>query len=401
MLSVLVLSMAAGVPVFAREGGDDRSSQAVRIGASRMQIASFRDSYAQTGFHACTVEWDFLTQGTAGSFSGAYNHPVFGIGLSYNSLDEVRFAREDGHFAPMAVLYGSMSRDLFRKGPVAFGYDLALGLSYSDGYYNPLTNAANGFFSSPVLLYAAGGSHLTWQVGKRVDLQAEITVRHHSSARFSYPNSGLNYWGGGLSARYHFQDRPRRPDTGIRSPRIAPDQYEKGWRFELYAGGGVHACAAEWNACAETLDAETLAATRLRRWPMGSLGFDALYRLSGRLVLGATVNAFYASNSERLKWADGILYGEDAVSQSKGYDAFSCGVGAVQEIFYRDLAFYLQEGVYLYKRAGIHADHGRIYERAGFRYYPRRLSPVFFSVCIKAHRFKADYLDFSVGLRLR
>lgn len=396
--AALIFGLSFATPVSAREGD---MPQALRIGASGMQIASFRNAYVRTGFHSCTVEWDFVTHGTEGSFAAAYNHPVFGIGLSYNSLDEVHFAGESGHYAPMLALYGNMARDLFRQGPFAFGYDFALGFSYSSGYYDPVTNGANWFFSSPVLIYAAVGSHLTWQVGKRFDLQADITVRHHSSARFAYPNGGLNYWGGGLSARYYFQDRPSYERSGLTGPRITADRYERGWSYEVYAGGGVHACAAEWKACCETLDLQTLAATKLRRWPMASLSFDALYRLSGRFALGATVNGFYTSNSKRLEWADGILYGEDAVSQSKGYAPLSCGVGAVQEIFYGDLAFYFQEGFYLFKRAGIHADHGRIYERAGLRYYPRRLSPFFVSACIKAHRFKADYLDFTLGVRFR
>lgn len=397
-LALLLAALMLSPSSFAQERN---TPQALRLGATGMQIGSFRSSYTRTGFHSCTVEWDFVTHGTDGSFAAAYNDPIFGIGLSYNSLDEVRFVGDNGHYAPMLALYGSMARDLIRRDPFAFGYDLAVGFSYSSGYYDPVTNGANWFFSSPVLFYAAGGGHLTWQVGRRLDLQADITVRHNSSARFAYPNGGLNYWGGGLSARYHFQDRPRYSRSGLTGPRIAEDHYERGWSYEVYAGGGVHACAAEWQACAETMDVQTLAETHLRRWPMASLSFDTIYRISGRFALGATVNGFYMSNSERLQWADGILYGEDAVSESKGYAPFACGMGAVQEVFYGDWAFCFQEGVYLYKRAGIHADHGRIYERAGLRYYPRRLSPLFLSASIKAHFFKADYLDFAVGLRFR
>ena len=162
----------------------------------------------------------------------------------------------------------------------------------------------------------------------------------------------------------------------------------------------MHACAAEWLATSKTVDRETLAATHLRKWPMGSLGFDAIYRISGRFGVGASASAFYCSNMEALKWADGIIYGEEAASAAS-YAPFSFGAGAVQEVFYKRTAFYLQEGYYFYRKSGIHADHGRLYERAGLRLYPRRIEPFFFSVCIKAHRFKADYMDFTVGIRFR
>lgn len=394
--------MAASLPpATAQEAGDARPGIAVRAGADRMTIGSFRDSYTSLGFNSYTLEWDFVTRGEDGSFSAAYNRPVFAIGLTYNGLDEVKFRSQNGHYSGMVAAYGSISRDLvrfFRR--FSFGYDLSLGLSYSDGYYHPVTNRSNWFFSSPVLMYVAGGGHLTWRVASRIDLVADISVRHNSSARFAYPNGGLNYWGGGLSARYHFTDRPEQGRNGIRTPRISEGLYEKGWSYELYAGGGVHACAAEWLATSKTVDRETLAATHLRKWPMGSLGFDAIYRISGRFGVGASASAFYCSNMEALKWADGIIYGEEAASAAS-YAPYSFGAGAVQEVFYKRTAFYLQEGYYFYRKSGIHADHGRLYERAGLRLYPRRIEPFFFSVCIKAHRFKADYMDFTVGIRFR
>lgn len=389
----------AGAPVAAQGPGDGPGS-AIRAGADRMTIGSFRDSYTSLGFNSFNLAWDFVTRGEAGSFSAAYNRPVFSIGLTYNTLDDVVFRSGRGHYSPMVAAYAGIGRDLLRYGPFSLGYDISLGLSYSDGYYDPVENPSNWFFSSPVLFHAAGGGHITWELARRLDLIADISVRHSSSARFAYPNGGLNYWGGGLSARYHFQDRKPALGRGFRTPRIDDALYEKGWSYELYAGGGVHACAAEWLATSKTVDRETLAATHLRRWPMGSLGFDAIYRLDGRFALGANASAFYCSNMEALRWADGIIYSEEEAAASS-YAPFSVGLGAVQEIFYKRTAFYLQEGYYLYRKAGIHGYHGRLYERAGLRLYPRRIEPFFLSVCIKAHRFKADYMDFTLGIRFK
>lgn len=373
---------------------------AVRAGADRMTIGSFRDTYSSLGFNSYTLALDFVTRGEAGGFSAAYNHPIFSIGLTYNTLGDVVFRNPTGHYSDMVAAYGAISRDLLRYGRFSMGYDLALGLSYSDGYYHPVNNGPNWFFSSPVLMYVAGGGHVTWQVARRLDLIADISVRHNSSARFSYPNGGLNYWGGGLSARYHFQDRKPAQGNGFRTPHVSGDLFEKGWNYEIYVGGGVHACAAEWLAMSMTVDNETMAETHLRRWPMASIGFDAIYRLSGRIGLGAATDAFYCSNMEALRWADSIIYGEEEAAASS-YAPFSFGAGAVQEIFYNHTAFFLQEGFYLYRKAGIHGYHGHLYERAGLRLYPRQIAPFFITVCIKAHKFKAEYLDFTLGIRFR
>ena len=200
---------AAATAAHAQESFEVQPGTALRAGADRMTIGSFRDSYSYRDFSTYTLEWDIVTRGREGSYSAAYNHPVFSIGLAYNGLDEVQFRSPSGRYSGMVAAYAGMSRDLVRFGPVAAGYDLGLGLSYSKACYHPVDNPSNWFFSSPLLFYLSGGGHVTWQLGPRFDLIADISVRHNSSARFAYPNGGLNYWGGGLSARYRFQDHPQ------------------------------------------------------------------------------------------------------------------------------------------------------------------------------------------------
>ena len=365
-----------------------------------MTIGSFRDSYHSLSYNAFTLELDYSTSGKAddGSFAAGYGFPVFGVGLTWNTLSDVKFRSKNGHYSDMLTAYGTIARDLFRTRHLGFGYNVQLGLSYSSGYYDAQTNSANWFFSSPVLLYAGGGGHLTWIVSPRLDLEAGIMVKHNSSARLAYPNGGLNYWGGGLSARYRFSEsRPPRANV-FKTPKIRNG--EKGWSYEIYAGGGVHACAGEWRAIVKTVPRDELSTSLLRRWPMASLSADAIYRTGGRFAVGATVDGFWNSNTKRLEWADRILYTEEEVDASKGYSPLSGGIGLVQEVFYRNAALYVQEGIYLYRHMGIRGEHGPLYERAGIRYYPPALDPFFVSVCIKAHKFKADYLDFTVGIRL-
>lgn len=383
----------AAIPATAQE----RPAPALKAGAERTVIGNYRDSYTQLGFNAFTLEWDFVTRGAEGSFSAAYHRPVIGLGLSYNTLGDVIFSYPNGHYSDMLTAYGIFTRDLLVWGPLRFGYDLSLGLSYTKDYYDPLTNGANWFFSSPVMLYVSGGGHLCWELGPRLDLIGDIVFKHNSSARLSYPNTGLNYWGGGLSLRYHFEARPPGGHEGFRTPRIDGSRFTKGWSWEIHAGGGVHACAAEWQAAMESMEWEDFARQRFRKWPMASLGLDAIYRLSGRFGLGLCADAFYASNSDALRQADLILHPDEA--DGAQYAPFSCGIGVVQEVFYRDVAFYLQEGVYLYRKTGIQGYHGPFYEKAGFRWYASFLRPFFLGASIKAHYFKADYLDFTLGLR--
>lgn len=401
ILLALVCIAVQGLSCPGAYGQADKRGWSLKAGADRMTIGSFRDSYFSTGFNSYTFELDYATDPSDGTdgFAAGYNYPVFGIGITYNTLSDVIFRSEYGKYSDMVALYGKMSRDLLRTRHIGFGYDISLGLSYSKAYYDAIDNPSNWFFSAPVLFYVAGGGHLTWFVGPRLDIEANINVRHNSSARFAYPNGGLNYWGGGLSARYRLKERNAPTGHIFRTRQISEDHFEKEWSVEVYAGGGVHACAAEWLAFTKTESRETQAKTNLRKWPMASLSADAIYRISGRFGAGFTADAFWNSNTERLRWADSILYSEEENAASKGYSPFSFGVGLVQEVFYKDIALYVQEGIYLQRKMGIHGEHGWLYERAGIRYYPEALDPFFVSVCIKAHKFKADYMDFSVGIR--
>ena len=370
----------------------DAQERAIRAGGDFLTIGAHRDEFSQPDFHAYCIEYDWRP--AEDSFASAYGYPSFGVGVVYNTLSRVTFFSDSGHFDDMVAAYGKVSRDLLRWERLSIGYDASLGLSYSPGCYDVITNSANWSMGAPVLFYVAGGGHVTWSVTPRIDVEAEMGARHNSSARLAYPNEGLNCWSGGLSARYYLQPVTK-PEK--RKVAIPETEYEKGWHYELYAGGGVHTCAAEWLALILSEDKETLDASQLRRWPMASLSFDAIYRMNGKLALGATADAFYASNSEVLRWADGIIYGEES---SRGYAPFSGGIGVVQEVFYKHIALYMQECVYLYRKTGTRGYHGPVYERVGFRLYPPWLDPVFMSVCIKAHAFKADYLDFTVGIKL-
>lgn len=364
-------------------------------------ISNYKDYYSNIGFNAFSVTATWREKpGTGGSFAPAYNFPRLSLSLTHSTLGDVIFKDTGGQYSDMYTLTGNFSRDLYCPGALAFGYDMSLGAGYTADYYNRIDNYQNWFLGGPFVLYASGKVHLNWQIALKVDVEASFGICHNSSARLSYPNSGLNYLVAGVGARYWLQRTSTSAAQGLKTPRIARSDFHCGWGTEIYAGGGVHACAAEWQSKAETMDAESFAATHFRRWPMASAGVDIIYRLNGRIALGVTAEAMYASNSSALRDADLILHTQEEIDAGHGYGPFSAGAGAVQEIFYKNVALYAKEAVYLVRKTGVQGYHGPVYEKVGFRYYPPALSPFFFTAGIKAHMVKADYLEFSVGIRI-
>lgn len=107
--------------------------------------------------------------------------------------------------------------------------------------------------------------------------------------------------------------------------------------------------------------------------------------------------------------SDRIVYGDEAVENSPGYDPISIGLAFVQEVYWRNLAVHVSLGAYPYRHKGVNGpeaqamgdrERGWHYEKAGLRYYMPKLGDTFVGFAIKSHSIKAEYLEFSVGIRL-
>lgn len=112
---------------------------------------------------------------------------------------------------------------------------------------------------------------------------------------------------------------------------------------------------------------------------------------------------------DALKAADKVLYGEDEVAASPGYVPLSVGLAVVPEVYWKNLAVHVAIGAYPYRHKGVNSqvakdagdrERGRHYEKAGIRYYFPKLGDTFVGFAIKSHSIKAEYLEFSVGIRL-
>ena len=181
-------------------------------------------------------------------------------------------------------------------------------------------------------------------------------------------------------------------------------------QYAIVLGGGVHTCMAEWNAYVEKEpDPVKKQEIKLKAHPKLSLGVDALYRYSLRYATGIGLDLFYSSNMEELEKSDRIVYGDEAVDNCPGYDPISVGVAVVQEVYWHNFAVHVAVGAYPYRRKGVNGpeakalgdrERGWHYEKAGFRYYFPKLGDTFLGFAIKSHSIKAEYLEFSVGIRL-
>lgn len=340
------------------------------------------------------------------NFARAFGYPMISVGISVASMGDFKFS-DHTKFPNLYSLFGSFERTLIRNRYSSFGYQLDFGLTYNPAKYDPVHNPGNNWLSSPVMAYFGAGAFAKWHISKRWEIGADVMFRHYSNGRLALPNEALNALGCGISARYRLMDYDYRKYS---QPRRLKPEFTKGMQYAIVLGGGLHSCMAEWNAYVETqADPAKKTDIHLKKHPKLSISLDALYRYSLRYASGLSLDVFYSSNMEELERSDRIVYGDELVDKSPGYDPISIGVAFAQEVYWKNLAVHVSIGAYPYRHKGVNGpeaqkmgdrERGWHYEKAGIRYYMPRFGNTFVGFAIKSHSIKAEYLEFSMGIKI-
>lgn len=342
------------------------------------------------------VDFDTLPTDTC-SYASAYGFPTIGFGISVSNLASV-VMEGSSHLSDIYTVYGSFERPLVRGDRLTWGFRLEGGLTTTSlHFWDPVDNPGNEALTSRFMANASAGLFAKYHIGKRWEVGASLMYRHYSNGRLSIPNAGLDILGGGIFARWRMNDY--HPNSYPRTS-AKPLFNGQGLVCHLSLGGGVHSCQTEWRA-AKKIAAESgePMQTHFPQHPKMSLTADLMYRYALKYASGMGLDLYWSSNMRQLRESDLVLYGKEAVESSEGYDPFSLGVSVHQEIYWRNCSLYVAFGSYLHRQKGIGGDRGKYYERAGVRYYHPRGKGAFVGLTIKAHRFVAEYLEFSTGFR--
>ena len=339
-------------------------------------------------------------------YAQRFGYPIFNFGFSIASMGDFKF-HDQTKFSNLYSLYGSFERSLLRKKHFSLGYQLDFGATYNPDRYDPVNNPGNNWLSSPVMAYFGAGAFIKFHIGNRWEIGADAMFRHYSNGRLALPNEALNALGAGLFARYRLDDYDHKEYAA--APRLKIDD-KHGMQYVIVLGGGVHTCMAEWNAKVETEeDASKKSSIKLKAHPKLSISVDALYRYALRYASGVSLDIFYSSNMKELEASDRILYGDEAVANSPGYSPISVGLALVHEVYWHNLAVHVAVGAYPYRHKGVNGieakeagdrERGWHYEKAGLRYYFPKFGNTFLGFAIKSHSVKAEYLEFSTGIRI-
>lgn len=414
-----IISVIAAMSLFCRTAaGQVRKDSNMMIsghGWYGYDIEKLHPNQTTFGYMTYDLGLGFQTEPESGNaFAQQFGYPILSVGFSLARMGHFQFS-DHTKFPDLYTIYGSFERSLFRSRYLSLGYQFDFGGTYNPGKYDPIKNPGNNWLSSPFMAYFGVGAVAKVHIGKRWEIGADAMFRHYSNGRLALPNEAINALGGGIFARYRLSDYEYAKYTG--KPQKSTN-FDKGMQYMITLGGAVHTCQAEWNLYAyDHSKPEKPArvptkeeAASLKAHPKFSLSFDALYRYALRYATGIGVDMFYSSNMKELEAADRILYGDTAVNASPGYNPISIGLAVVQEVYWNNFAVHVAIGAYPYRHKGVNdkelneklddRERGWHYEKAGFRYYFPKLADTYVGFAIKSHSIKAEYLEFSVGIRL-
>jgi hypothetical protein len=405
---ILFLAILLAVPSFAQKNGKSDLSVSTH-GWYGYDIEQTRPGLQSYGYMTYEAALGIQTNPADGSrYAEAFGFPMLSVGFSLARTSSFKFV-DQTRFPDLYSIFGSFERSLYRSRLFSLGYQLDFGATYNPGRYNPAENPGNNWLSSPFMAYFGAGAFAKVHLGKRWEIGADVMFRHFSNGRLDLPNEALNAVGVGVFARYRLSDYNF---VDYRSKTKGRYDFEKKMQYMIVLGGGVHTCQADWRAYveSETDPAKKMEAqTALKQHPKLSLSFDAVYRYSMRYATGIGLDVFYSSNMKQLEISDRILYGDESVDNSPGYAPISLGVAVVQEVYWHNLAVHVAVGAYPYRKKGVNGpeakaagdrERGWHYEKAGLRYYFPKLGDTFVGFAIKSHSIKAEYLEFSIGIRL-
>ena len=283
-----------------------------------------------------------------------YCYPLSGISISLTDFDNPEILGR----AYSLMYFIEPGFGLQRK--IYFNFRAALGITYLDTPYNPLTNPSNLFYSSRISFPLQISFSALWKMSSKMSLRASGQYNHISNGGIKEPNKGINYPTVSLGAEYtvRYRTLPEREKT-------RKDLYPS--YLELY--------------CMVAATGKTLTHNEKQRYPVAA----AMVEMRKRF---ARINSWSAG----AEWVSDYSIREANRRNGVQQDFRRAGILAGHHLLIGRFTFYQKLGVYIYSPT---RPKDPVYQRYGlvFRMTDHWLG----GIDLKAHRHVADFLDVRIG----
>jgi len=308
----------------------------------------------------------------------------FGVGYYYSNMGSREvYGRVHG-------LYTAIEADFCRfrlpfiRWPFYFRQTTAFGLSYNTERFDIGNNYSNRAIGSHLNAYVSVSVDFVVQINDRLSISAGPSAVHTSNGNIRHPNFGLNLANARAGLSYKIQS-PFSSENTVSGEILPSGTSEttdhialprknspfRAQRLQIITSGGIR----------------QLSHKIRENFFVGSLLADYSYRIHRYQAWGVGVDFIWDATEGR----------ETYVTEPRVENIvpWHIGVHLTWERIWNRFSMVLQPG---YKVVTLSEHSFMQYNRAGIRYRPRE--NIILSCAIKAHEFRADFIEFGVGVEI-
>lgn len=325
-----------------------------------LPVHSYVDYYLQHNISGGSILYSVKTDGGS-QWSHIWRFPEWGAGLSMNSLGNINT------FGFASSLYAFVGIPIIESEHLTFKYRMGAGVSYISEKYD----ARNNYYNIVVGSHVNALLHFSLMLDYKptsfpMYISAGLSYNHYSNWNIKRPNDGISHLTFNLGLKYMYSEY-----VYSLPKRQVPYLYNKELEISGY-----------YSAAVKQVDYRDS-----KFYLCNSLFVDAAVRINKQRSLGGGISVLFDNSLKTLC---------DTAYKNVG-DMFRVGLHLFQEVYLLErLSVPVELGAYLYNP---YSGDGKflMYCKFGLRY--EFVNHVFVNLMYKTHYFKAEALEYGVGVK--
>ncbi|GAB1856891.1 hypothetical protein MHTCC0001_17270 [Flavobacteriaceae bacterium MHTCC 0001] len=311
------------------------------------------------------LSWNKQTYGFE-DWEQRYNYPDYGVSLAYQNFKNEVLGKN-------ISVYAHYNFYFFKRHVMC---RIGQGLAFNSNPYDKVSNPKNVAFGSSIL--SSTFMMLNYKkehIFDKFGVQAGLSLIHYSNANVKSPNNGTNTVALNLGVTYDLDEAT--PEYKHTLDKATDRKFTEPITYNLVFRSGIN-------------ESDLIGSGQ---YPFYIFSAYADKRLNRKSALQLGTDIFFSNFLKELIRFRSIAFPEDNISGDEDFKRVGVFLG--HELFINKTSLLSQLGYYVYYP---YEFEGRFYIRAGLkRYFSKKW---FGALTLKSHGFRAEAVEFGVGLRL-
>lgn len=326
------------------------------LASKEIKNTTFESAY----YNGVNLKIGWKIQNSDDQYFTLYNNPTYGVGFYSSTFNTNIIGSPYAIFGFVQSPFGNLSNKKW-----AFDYRIGLGISGNFNPYNEETNPLNLVIGAKNNVYVDFGIRTQYKLSPKWKAGLGLAYHHFSNGAMRLPNKGVNLIPVTASITY----QPKISDVLPDKSNITPPSDKILYHINYGVG---------W---------KQLQRDKKRRFLKTTLSAYASTHVSHKWRMGGGFDIFYSESGNNDEIA-GSKSGKLSAKVSGGPSFY------LVHVLNENLVLNGNVGYYLHKEY-FNGEIERIFLRAGVRYYVYK--NINAGVSIKAHKGKADFIEWTVG----